>query len=152
MLLSCLKFCISVAHQAPTTLTLSMFFNILKSFPPQGLCTCGLPFAYNFCSRRPRGEGNTSIWPQLLLSWVCLLDPAFQPNRRTVLLLNLWGLLCGTLFFYWTFNPPWSSSSVPQLLSSLLPKTEHSLTFQSTLPVYCIYGYPAWFTAKSMLL
>ena len=122
VLLSCLKFCISVAHQAPTTLTLFMFFNKLKSFPPQGLCTCGSSFCLQFCSRRPIGEGNTSIWPGphfLLVSWTLHSSQTEGP----ALLPNLWVLLCRTLFFYETFNPPWSSSSVPLLLSSLLPKT-----------------------------
>lgn len=87
-LLSCLKFCISVAYQAPTTLTLPMFFSILKSFPPQGLCTCGSSFRLQFCSRRPRGEGNTSMWPGphfLLVSWTLRSSQTEGP----ALLLNL---------------------------------------------------------------
>lgn len=103
MSLTCLKTCTDVAikmhslslvaHQSPTTLISSLFFNMSRSFPPQGLCTCGSFLWLQYCCMRPKGEGNTTIWSGLFLpcgSPSYFMDRAFQPNRRFACILIVW--------------------------------------------------------------
>lgn len=138
MSLTCLKTCTDVAikmhslslvaHQSSTTLISSLFFNMSRSFPPQGLCTCGSFLWLQYCCMRPKGEGNTTIWRGLFLpcgSPSCFMDRAFQPNRTVCLSSHC----LGPSTFPRTFNVPWSISSIPLFLSSLHPKLRNTLFF-----------------------
>lgn len=124
-----------------------MFFDMPRSFPPQGLCTCGSWLSLEYCCK---GLGNTPIWPgQLFLLVVHPLVSRTLHSRQTewlAFLLIMWVPLCGLPSFPQTFNLPRSNSNVLLLYPSL-----HSIILgirsSSDFPEHTLYhlcSYHQW--------